>query len=351
MLKELFLDRVDEVKMLSSGLKNGKDFVLIAPRRFGKTALAHKVLNQISKDKNFNCISIDIMRCCGSVQSIAEAIVEQCLKLLGITGKLQLILKQLDLSLTLKLKYNNLEIEPMLQLMKDRSNQYKSLENALELLEQIAHKANKNLIVFFDEFGELNRLGNDTINIFRSVIQLHKNVSYIFAGSQESLMNTIFIDPTGAFYRFGTLIHLKELNYNFMVDYLAKLKWDFSVAQFLLNQFNCHPYYTATIIKDITLDNKIANSIDNFIDYLNQILLPQERAYLELQLVRIRSLSNALDVMNKIAHEITITTNMGTSRQSIYNTLKSLENLGYINQSGKVLKITDPLLAIYLRQS
>ncbi|RTL01496.1 MAG: ATP-binding protein, partial [Proteobacteria bacterium] len=74
MLKELFIDRKQYLGELTNGLKHGKDYILIAPRRFGKTTLAHEVLNRISDDSQFMVIAIDFMRYSGSVQSIAEAI-------------------------------------------------------------------------------------------------------------------------------------------------------------------------------------------------------------------------------------------------------------------------------------
>lgn len=45
MVKNLFIDRKKHLANLTVGLKGGKDFILISPRRFGKTTLAQQVLN------------------------------------------------------------------------------------------------------------------------------------------------------------------------------------------------------------------------------------------------------------------------------------------------------------------
>jgi AAA+ ATPase superfamily predicted ATPase len=37
-----FINRKEEIKTLTSGLQHSKDYILIAPRRFGKTSLAKK---------------------------------------------------------------------------------------------------------------------------------------------------------------------------------------------------------------------------------------------------------------------------------------------------------------------
>ena len=95
MVKELFIDRKENLRSLTHGLKNGKDYILIAPRRYGKTTLAQKILENITQDAECLTIHIDIMRYSGSVQSVAEGIVENCLNALGFIGRLKFLLKQL----------------------------------------------------------------------------------------------------------------------------------------------------------------------------------------------------------------------------------------------------------------
>ena len=45
----------------------------------------------------------------------------------------------------------------------------------------------------------------------RSIFQKHKNVSYIFAGSQESMMSYLFQDKSQPFFRFGIINYLGTL--------------------------------------------------------------------------------------------------------------------------------------------
>lgn len=90
MIKELFIDRKEHLQQLTHGLKHGKDFVLIAPRRYGKTTLAEKILHDIQQDPHYLTIHIDMMRYSGSVQSIAEGIIEHCLNALDIMVSLSM---------------------------------------------------------------------------------------------------------------------------------------------------------------------------------------------------------------------------------------------------------------------
>ncbi len=348
MIKDLFIDRTTYLQSLTNGLQHGKDYILIAPRRYGKTTLAQKILDKLKSDSNYLTIQIDIMRYSGSIQSIAEGIIENCLNAIGIIGKLKLWLKQIEFSFKIKIKYSNLEIEPLLQLVRNQDDEWTLLEQSLQLIETIALKTNKKLIVFFDEFGELYSLGERAIKIFRSVIQLHKQVTYLFAGSQETLMSKIFVEGSGAFYRFGDLVWLKELERIEVIELLNEMKITYEVMDAVLQKFNCHPYYTSKIIKDFIIAPNYASSMEEFFYYIDNVLIPQESAYLELQLQKIKEKSHALDIVSNLALNLD-PYDAPISKQSVYNTLKNLELSGFITKVEKAKYIiADPLIKLYL---
>lgn len=348
MIKDLFIDRRNHLQSLMNGLKYGKDYILIAPRRYGKTTLAQKVLNNIQLDNDYLAIHIDIMRYSGSVQSIAEGIIENCLNAVGVIGKLKLWLKQVEFSFKVRIKYSDLEIEPLLQLIKNKEDELTLLEQALKLIENIAIKTNKKIIVFFDEFGEMYHLGEQAIKVFRSVIQLHKFATYLFAGSQETLMTKIFIEQSGAFYRFGDLIWLKELEKEEVVELLIKMGVTYEVMDVVLNKFNCHPYYTSKIIKDFMIEPAFANSVESFLEYIHNVLLPQENGYLELQLQKIKERNYALDIVANLSMELD-PYDMPISKQAVYQILRNLELSGFISKEEKAkYTISDPLLKLFL---
>lgn len=347
-LKELFIDRKSYLSNMISGLKSGKDYILIAPRRYGKTTLAQKVLNEISQDNSFLVIQIDFMRYSNSIESVAEAIIENCLNSLGFMGRLKLWLNQVDFSLKLKVKYSDLEIEPILQSIKSKKAPEVLLEQALNLIEKIAIKTNKTVIMFFDEFGELQKIGEQVIRTFRSVLQTHKQANYLFAGSQETLMQNIFMDKEGAFYRFGELIFVKEFDRGEVIEILSgEMNLDFDVIEAILNLFKCHPYYTSRIIKDIKVLPKIVSSLSNFMDYISTTLIPSEMAYIELQRDILSQKAHALDIIISLSMNQDLGA-LNVHRQSIHRTLKNLELAGFIirDTNGKYA-VADPLINLY----
>jgi AAA+ ATPase superfamily predicted ATPase len=347
MVKNLFIDRKGHLTQLTAGLKGGKAYILIAPRRMGKTTLAQEVLNQIRTDEQYLVIQIDFMRYSNSVESIAEAIIENCLNALGFMGKLKRWIKQIEFSLTLKMKYDDLEIEPLIQLFKNKENKWDLLEHSLNLIENIAHTTGKKVIVFFDEFGELSEIDEQVIKIFRSVLQLHEQVSYLFAGSQETLMAKIFVEKSGAFYRFGELVYLAEFASNEVLALLTEMKIKFEVVHGIISLFNYHPYYTARIIKDLIISPHHANSDAEFMEYISTILIPSEMGYIELQREKLSKKANALEIMINLSLQLD-PYSLPLARQTIFKGLKYLETSGFIKKNGKnQYVVIDPLLRLY----
>lgn len=82
------------------------------------------------------------------------------------------------------------------------------INEALNAVEQSAVKKNKKAIVVFYNFDMIYKFGEDIIKKMRSIFQTHKNTVYIFAGSQASVMNTIFLDKDNAFFYFASVMSL-----------------------------------------------------------------------------------------------------------------------------------------------
>lgn len=358
-MRNIFINRKQELKKLETGLKIGKDYILIAPRRYGKTALARMVGKKITESTKNSFVHIDLMSySSGSVSSVAECIIEKVLNTLGFEGKLRKIIKNLDFTFNIRIKYQELEIEPLIQMFNKPNDEWALLEEALQLPEKIAIKENKRLVIFFDEFAELNKLGKRVIELFRSVIQQHEHVSYLFAGSQESLMNDIFLDKSGAFYRFGEIIYLKELNKEDLFEYLEHnfpniggskdgLR-DLRVVNVILETLNGHPYYTAKAIS--FFEENPQCTYEQFYDYLTNDLFETERPLLEQQLLSIGDKQHAIDVLRIISLGYSPYGEIkALSTSQVYNILRYLENSGHIRKISRgVYALTDPLMSLML---
>lgn len=79
------------------------------------------------------------------------------------------------------------------------------LDAALVLSEQMASRDQKRLVVLLDEFQEVNRLGG-TLLLQRMRAHFPQRwCTYLFLGSQASLLNALFAERQRALYRFALL--------------------------------------------------------------------------------------------------------------------------------------------------
>lgn len=128
----------------------------------------------------------------------------------------------------------------------------------------------------------------------RSVIQHHQNVTYIFLGSIESIMNKIFSSKASPFFHFARIIELNGLK-EFYKEFFAKQNISFDL--FLLNTIDYlegHPYYTMKTLQ--TLYYQALEEDRKFIDKNNcvealTVALFETKSYLEEIIEKIKQKS------------------------------------------------------------
>jgi hypothetical protein len=78
--------------------------------------------------------------------------------------------------------------------------------------EKLAVKKRKKLVVIVDEFSDLEKYNGQSIEkAIRSQIQKQSHISYIFSGSEESVMLSMIRDRKRAFYKLGRIMELGSI--------------------------------------------------------------------------------------------------------------------------------------------
>lgn len=206
-----FTDRAEDAKRLTANLTHGINTVLISPRRWGKTSLVKKVIEEINSP-DIKPVFIDIFQCKSEYEfyhTFATAIIKQT------SSKIE---EWIELG---KAFLSN--ISPKFSFGSDPVNDFSiSFEwnskdstetDILQLPEKIAQKKQVRLIVCLDEFQQVADF-TDTITFqkkLRSVWQHQQNVTYCMFGSKKHLMENIFNDKSMPFYKFGDMMFLKKI--------------------------------------------------------------------------------------------------------------------------------------------
>lgn len=217
------VDREDFLISLETRLLECQSIMLAGPRRIGKTSLALEVIRRIKGKENYVAF-VDLFRY-NTKRELALAIINACLEnrsgISKTTTALKDGLKKITGAAKLTAKVQDLEVA--FGLPGENKSDDDLFNYALELPEVLAKKDKKHLVLVFDEFQEVIRIaGEDALKVMRSYFQVQQHVAYLFLGSKEGMMNTIFGDKKQAFYRFATILPIPSIPSEAWVEYISR---------------------------------------------------------------------------------------------------------------------------------
>jgi AAA+ ATPase superfamily predicted ATPase len=356
---ENLIGREKEIEEIKSLLKIGQSVIVTAPRKFGKTSLILEILNRLKNENNFVSI-IDIF---GVVtkRHLAEKIVDTILINKKIRHSVKTIKENLIKAMKLvELKQTIQDFEFIIGFSDQRIDEDEILDASLDFPEDFAKKSGKHLFLAFDEFGDLVRLNGDAlIKLMRSKFQLHQNVTYLFSGSQESLMEELFSNKQSAFFRFGRLFYLSPIASEAFKPYIKErfnrmeIEIEDAVIEWVLSKTLCHPYYTQLVCQICYLAVKGTKSQVTMRDiqksYQQAVIF--EKSYFEEIESSLMENKYLLLLLRQLAlYEGSAYQLNGIDKQYIYKLLVVLQRKGIIKrvEKGKYILI-DPLFREYLQ--
>lgn len=234
-----FTDREDELARIGSYLKSENHLIIISPRRFGKTSLIRKILNE--SDRRFIFLDMQLVI---SEEDFASQLLKRIYRIYA-AQKIKGFIKSFRLIPSVILNPVTGEVEISFS---PGSRDLAPLEDVLNLIEKLGKEDNKTIVVL-DEFQDIFRINAGLDRMLRSVMQNHKNINYVMMGSGESMIREIFEKKNSPFYRFGTLFTLGKipqdkfrlfLEYN----YTGFVKEAGIISEDILKITGSHPYYT-----------------------------------------------------------------------------------------------------------
>lgn len=207
LVPEESIRRVEGNRLLELA-EGGHNAVLHAPRRFGKTTLLKQVL-QDAGERDMPGVLVDLSDVLGA--SDVAARLEQAFR--GLPGSIRrLVNKELGgVGLAgFSVARRNVPPDPIA-----------TIHALLELPAQITSRHGRRLLVVLDEFQAVVALdGMD--GIFRSHIQHHSEVSYLFAGSEPSLLRALFEDRARPLYGQAERLRLDRLDSGATHDFIDR---------------------------------------------------------------------------------------------------------------------------------
>jgi len=201
-----FTNRTKEIELLKSNFQSSVNTVIISPRRWGKSSLVKKAVQQtrLKQDKYLIC-EIDLYKMRTEedfYKMYAEAVVNASASFFD--GLKEEVLKLLT-GLVPTIQFNPGDMSQY-TLSLDWQLVRKDPSALLDLPEKIAQKKGKQYVVCIDEFQNLGYF-KDPIAFqkqLRASWQQHQHTCYCMYGSKRHMMMEVFTTNNMPFYQFGS---------------------------------------------------------------------------------------------------------------------------------------------------
>jgi AAA+ ATPase superfamily predicted ATPase len=251
-LSSLVIGREEEIVTLKSYISFSQHTVITAPRRYGKTTLANKVLEDL--DGEYLVVKFDMFEV-SSLEELCDKYLNSIYASVGITNFLYKAKESIfNLLESFKLSYEHEGIKIGYEISNE-SQIDKKIEKTFHFANTFASLFGKKMVVFIDEFGDIEKFGQDFIKKLRSYMQTHENVTYIFALSQTSVIERIFLDKDNAFFNFASLMNIGLLEENSTIEFLKEFSIDEKALSDeaidkLSSKTELHPFYLIKTLQE-----------------------------------------------------------------------------------------------------
>lgn len=209
------IDREPEAQRLVELADAGHNTVLYAPRRFGKTSLLGMVLDRAARELDMVPVLIDL----SDVVSAADLAIRLRNGYRPLRGPVGRTAEQLLAALGLEVRAGPVVVRMPEVRARDP---LETIHGLLDLPVKLHERGGRRVLVALDEFQALLALtGMD--GVVRSHIQHHGDAaSYIFSGSEPSLLRELFEDRARPLYGQAEQIRLNRLPRQPTADYIAE---------------------------------------------------------------------------------------------------------------------------------
>ena len=360
---EDFCNREEELSTLKTYIKDGYSVWLYSPRRYGKSSLIQKAFSEIEDVKTiyfdlYNVKSLDDF-CKKYASLLATNLFSWKQEIKKLTNKFSKYFQNLNPIVSFDETGT-----PSFSLKINEISQQIDVETILNIPQHISNETDKTICIAFDEFQEVERIDPFLINWMRSAFQQQENVSYVFLGSQQSLMEMIFTSQSSPFYEFAIKMHIDPINKSELVEFIENkfkqkgLTITKSNSHAILEKSEGHPHFTqyfASVVFDM-VRNGINQNDDGFTDlWIEKIIQSQSVIF---QVIFDQLTNNQRTVLSTIA--ILIKGQELFSSQSrkkfglpasssLVTAIDSLIKKGLIIKEDKQYKILNPVLKAWIQ--
>ena len=249
--RDAFVDREPELDRLVSDLGNGQKVFLISPRRYGKSSLIHQALDALRRR---GALTIELtVSSYSSYLAFLEGYARAIASVESKWDRARTWLTEAIVSTRPEIRYEPKESGlgrfsvafPQVTTTRDLNR----LANEVFMLPgKLAGERKRTVVVALDEFQAIDSFNGGSVeHALRAATQHQRQVGYIFAGSEPSLMEKM-IGPRRPFYKAGPVMRLHKISPTLFGDFIEQrfvktgMKPDAGVAEAIVVLAGNLPY-------------------------------------------------------------------------------------------------------------
>ena len=365
---EYFCDRVKETEILTNHIYNGRNVVLTAPRRIGKTGLIAHCFQTPKWEEEYYVFFIDILET-SSLRDLTFSLGRQIFETLKPKSKQMVdLFVQTVRSISGEFGYDILTGMPKftLSLGAIRNPEY----TLAEIFEYI-NQADKRCLIAIDEFQQIVHYPEKNIEaILRTHIQHCTNADFIFAGSERHILEEMFNLPSRPFYASTANMNLEAISQDIYTEFVLARFQEFNKhieatsVEYVYRMFDGNTYCMQKVMNvafAMTEENELCTQ--TIVEQaINDILSENERNYknrLSLLTPKPKELLIAIAKEGKASRVTSgdfVRRYHLTSSSSVQSALKQLLADDWItytaNEQGqKQYLLSDPFLSRWVQQN
>lgn len=206
---DYFCDRKTETAELTGALVNGRNTVVVSPRRMGKTGLIEHCFHQREIARSYYTFFVDIYAT-GSLKELVFLLGKHIFETLKPRGRkfAEGFFSAIG-SLRPAFKLDAVTGEPVFDI---GIGEIRRPEASLEELFAYLEAADRPCLVAIDEFQQIARYPEKNVEaVLRTHIQKCTNTTFVFAGSQRHMMQNIFFSASRPFYQSASFLNLSPI--------------------------------------------------------------------------------------------------------------------------------------------
>lgn len=360
-----YTNRKKELQILKNNFENLINTTIISPRRWGKSSLVNHVAEVILNEgkKEIIICRIDIFNCRTEelfYKAYANAILKSTSSawedfVAGVTKYLSKFSPKItfsDSSQTYELSFGIELKETQL-----------SLDEILDLPQQIALEKGKKIVVCIDEFQNIDGY-NESLAFQRKLRahwQLHSKVCYCLYGSKRHLLMNIFNNYQMPFYKFGDILFLQKIDREEWIIFITERfrNTGKSISDVLSGQIadtmQNHPYYVQQYSRQVWLHTEkectktiLEKAINELIDQMDLLFTNIIDSLTVRQISFLTAIAKGES--NFSSKEVLQKYDLGTSA-NIKNLKKALLEKDLIDiLPKKKIELQDPVLLLWLEK-